>query len=129
MNLDTLGGYRLIRKLGEGPRAELFLAHPESDAELTRPTAVKVYRPGVTEQSVIAEAAALSRAAGDHVVTLSDLAMGPTGVPALILDRLPGGSLSRLLRDRAALSVGEAITILAPLALTLDRLHQCGVAH
>ncbi len=129
MTLDTLGGYRLVRKLGQGPRAELFLAHPEGDASLARPTALKVYRPGVSDRSVIAEAEALTRAAGDHVVALRDLAMGPTGVPALILERLPGGTLGRLLRDRATLGVGEAITILAPIALTLARLHDSGVIH
>ncbi len=129
MTIDTLGGYRLVRKLGDGSRAELFLGYPHSDAALARPVALKVYRTGVTQGSVIAEAEALSRAAGDHVVELYDLALGPSGVPSLVLERLSGGSLARLLRDRAHLDTGETITILAPLAQTLARLHTSGVVH
>ncbi len=127
--LDTIGGYRLIRKVGHGPRADLYLAHPESDAGLGRPVVAKVYRPEVTERSVLIEAEALSRASGPHSLPLVDLAMGPTGVPALLLERLAGGTLARLLLNRTTLSPGEAITILAPLAGAIARLHSAGVAH
>jgi len=46
-----------------------------------------------------------------------------------VLERLPGGTLAELLDRRSTLDVGEAVTILAPLAATLDRLHAAGVAH
>ncbi|HPU03070.1 MAG TPA: protein kinase [Rhodoglobus sp.] len=129
MTGDTLGGYRLVRKLGEGPRAEVHLAYPRSDSDDARAVAIKVFRPTVGDTAAITEIEALSRAAGDHVVTLIDLAGGPDGAPALILERVAGGSLGRLLRDRASLRQGEAITILVPLARTLRRLHDNGVVH
>lgn len=126
---DSLGGYRLVRKVGEGVRAEVFLAYPAVGDSSSNPVAIKVYRAGVNETSIIAEVEALSRAAGDHVVGLVDLASDSSGQPALIMERIPGGSLGRLLRDRSTLRVGEAITLLAPLAMTLDRLHRAGVLH
>lgn len=118
-----------MRKLGEGPRAEVQLGYPQTDADDAHAVAIKVFRPGTDERSVITEIEALSRAAGDHVVTLLDIAAGPHGTPAIILERLPGGSLGRLLRDRSSLRLGEAITIVVPLARALRRLHDQGIAH
>jgi eukaryotic-like serine/threonine-protein kinase len=129
MTGDTLGGYRLVRKLGEGARAEVLLAYPQSDSDDARAVAIKVFGPEVGDTAAITEIEALSRAVGDHVVKLIDLAAGPHGAPALVLERITGGSLGRLLRDRVSLRLGEAITILVPLARTLRRLHDCGVVH
>jgi hypothetical protein len=127
--IETLGGYRLVRRLGGGDRADVFLAHPERADADAHPAAIKLTRPGVDDASVLREASALSRAAGDHVVELLDAAPGPHGVPALVLQRLPGGSVGRLLRERQRLAVGEAITILAPIVATVTRIHDAGVAH
>ena len=129
VSIESLGGYRLVRKLGEGPRAEVFLAHPQRDDADAVPAAIKLTRAGVSDRSVLTESSALSRAAGPHVVELLDAAPGPDGIPALVLQRLPGGSLARVLRERSHLSSGEVITILAPIALAVARLHDAGVAH
>ena len=127
--VDSLGGYRLLRTVGVGPRAEVILAHPlRSDADPT-PVVIKVYGEAVSEESVLAEIEALSRAAGDHVVRLIDVTSTPRGAPALILARHAAASLARLLGERQGLTAGEAITVLAPLAAALARMHSAGVAH
>lgn len=133
--MDTLGGYRLVRKLGDGARAEVFLGHPLGSSVTglgephARPVAIKVFREGVTDVSILAEIEALSRAAGKHSLRLLDVTTAPDGAQALILERLTGGTLARLLRDRSRLRPGEAITILAPLALAMTRMHAAGVVH
>ena len=127
--MDTLGGYRLLRTVGVGSRAEVLLAHPlRSDAEL-EPAVMKVYGPAVSDESIVAEVEALSRAAGEHVVRVLDVTSTPDGAPALILSRHAAGSLARLLGDRGQLDAGEVITILAPLATALARMHAAGVSH
>jgi hypothetical protein len=133
--MDTLGGYRLVRRLGDGARAEVFLGHPLRspvtglDEPPAGPVAIKVFRDGVTDVSILAEIEALSRAVGEHSLRLVDVTTAPDGAQALILERLTGGTLARLLRDRSRLRPGEAITILAPLALAMIRLHAAGVVH
>ena len=127
--MHSIGGYRLLRLVGAGSRAEVYLAHPDREGADLPPAVVKVYGQAVIESSIIAEAEALSRAAGDHVVRALDVTATPEGATALILSRHAAGSLARLLADRPALEAGEAITILAPLARALARVHDAGVGH
>jgi serine/threonine protein kinase len=124
---ETLIGYRLIRLIGAGERAEVFLAVPAHEAG--EPVALKVPLPDTTEPSVLVEAEALDRSRGDHVVALLDLASGPLGPPVLVLQRLAGPSLAHVLADRGSLSPGEAITVLVPVHGALTRAHDQGVAH
>jgi hypothetical protein len=121
---DTVAGYRLVRRLGEGPRAEVYLGYPARQGAEPRAVALKLYREGVPDASIMGEVEALSRAAGPHVLPLVDLASG-----TLIVERLAGGSFGRLLRDRPTLHPGEAITALAPLAGALEAMHAAGVVH
>lgn len=121
--VDSLGGYHLVRRLGVGSRSEVWLG---SDGVGT--VAIKVFREGVDRESIDAEIESLGRASGRHVVGLEDLAMGPHGVPCLILRRLSAWSLGRIL-GTCRPSVGESVTILAPLCLAVAELHRVGVAH
>jgi serine/threonine protein kinase len=49
--------------------------------------------------------------------------------PGLLLEYAAGGSLAALVAARGPLAVGEAITILTPVASALDYLHGTGVVH
>jgi len=116
----ALDGYRLLRKLGEGKRAEVFLGVAEGEPH----SALKVYRPSCLADARAVELEALTRAAHAHVVQVRDVASN-----SLILERLELGSLAQLLAGRSALSLGEALTILAPLGSAIDSMHDSGVAH
>ncbi|MBX3099934.1 MAG: hypothetical protein KF761_10175 [Salinibacterium sp.] len=126
---QIIGGYRLLRVIGAGSRAEVFIAHPVVDLPHAVPVVMKIYGPAVTDESVYLEVESLSRAAGEHVVRVIDVASTLEGAPVLILSRHAASSLARVLVDRATLEAGEAITILAPIASALARLHSAGVAH
>ena len=119
--MDEVAGYRVLRAAGHGARSRLLLGYDDGVSVV-----LKVC--GADDPRVPVELAALDRAAGEHVVRLLDVAADEHGT-TLVLERLPGGSLAELLDRRPALGAGEAVTILAPLAATLERLHAAGVAH
>jgi hypothetical protein len=123
-----LGGYRIVRKLGSGSHADVWLG---SDGKVA--AAIKVYRPDpetleVDSRRIDSEIEALARVSHRHIVRLDDLATAPDGTPCLILQRVSTLSLGRLLASRS-LTRGEAVTILAPMALAVHELHRSGVAH
>ncbi|HEV7957120.1 MAG TPA: protein kinase [Marisediminicola sp.] len=125
-----IGGYRLVRKLGSGHRADVFLGHAgDANEGPDRTSAVKVYRPSASRAGIDLEIEALARASSPHLVRLDDLAMAPDGRPVLILERLGSVTIGQLLVRRGAVSPGEAVTILAPLAAAVAELHRVGVAH
>lgn len=116
---DVVGGYRLLRKIGDGENASVFVGF---GIDGTR-AAVKVYRFTARAGSAEREIEALWRAEGEHIVSLIDVA--PT---AIILERLEWGPLDDLLHRRQ-LTLAEVVTVLAPIATVVDHLHVTGVAH
>ncbi len=126
--MDTIGGYRLVRLLGVGSRADVWLGHPGTSGSSVETVAVKVFRPGADEAEIALEIEALARSSHRHLVRLEDLATGPGGLPSLILHRLSALSLGQLLAS-GPLPAGEAVTVLAPLSLAVAELHRVGVTH
>jgi hypothetical protein len=124
MTDGTLAGYRLLRRLGSGSRADVFLASGSSGT-----VALKVFETDVSPESVGAELDALGRVDSPHVARLLDLASSSGPLPTLVFERVPRGSIGSLLRERVELEVGEAVTLLAPIAHLLPELHRAGVAH
>lgn len=129
--METVGGYRLVRKLGAGERAEIHLGHAGSREPPAgdRIAAIKVYRLATDDASIDREIEALARTSSRHLLELKDLATGPDGRPCLILPRLGSGTLGRLLAARGTVAPGEAVSILVPLIEAVQELHRVGVAH
>ncbi|HEX4442952.1 MAG TPA: protein kinase [Galbitalea sp.] len=121
---NSLAGYRLVRRLGSGSRADVFLGAGE-----TGPVALKVFHEDVDVESIGNELDALGRLDSPHFLTLRDVASTEKDVPILILERVQRGSVGALVRDRDSLEKGEVVTLLAPLAGALPALHRLGVAH
>lgn len=119
--MEEVAGYRVLRVAGRGARTRLLLGFDGG-----RTVVLKVADAG--DARAAAELEALDRAAGEHVVELLDVAADEHAT-TLVLERLPGGTLADLLETRGSLAAGEAVTILAPLATTLERMHAAGVAH
>jgi eukaryotic-like serine/threonine-protein kinase len=127
MHPESLGGYRVVRKLGIGARAEVFLGISRSEPRRT--VALKHFLPSTAIDSIEREVEVVSRIDHPHVVHLADLATTPNGRPCLILERLEVANLANLLEARTSLAAGEAVTILAPLAAAVSAVHSDGVAH
>jgi hypothetical protein len=133
-----LAGYRVLRSLARDEQAEVLLGHlspgaPQPSGERAaagvRSVALKVSEASDGAwKAALRECAALERVRGEHVVELLDVDADEHSI-SLIFERLPRGDLAELLRLRDRFDAGEAVTLLAPIAITVLRLHAAGVAH
>ena len=99
------------------------------------PVAIKVVPLGLGSpedaDQAVRELAVLQRVRVEGLVRLHEaLALvEPAGTVALVLDLVGSGSLTGVIAARGHLSVGEAVTVVCPVARTLAGLHGAGVVH
>ncbi len=123
-----LGSYELLRRLGEGGMAQVYLAR---DVRLGREVAVKVLdrklaeRPGFRER-FMREARVAAALDHPNIVPLFDF--GDTEALYLVMPYVSGGSLQDLL-PRAPLQIGEVVTYGSQIADALEYAHQRKVVH
>ena len=131
MSEDTIAGYRILRKLGSGSRADVYLGHAAALASsgVHATAALKCFRADAHGESIDAELRALSGIGHPHVVQLRDVSRTGTAAPTLILEQLERGSLGHLLASRSTIGAGEAVTLLAPLAAAVLAVHESGFVH
>src|SRR4051794_32566546 len=123
------GRYRVLRKLGEGGMAHVYVAH---DDKLERDVVIKVPRANLIHDSAFTgrftrEVRSLAKLAHPHIVPLMDIGQHD-GVPFAVMHFLTGGSL----RDRqprtidgqyAPMPIDNLHSWLAPIAQALDFIH------
>lgn len=127
---DLLGGrYRLLRKLGTGGSASVFLAH---DERLGRQVAVKVLHPRVGRPTHDArlerearQAAALSH---PHVVQVHDVVVDD-GEAYIVMEYVAGTPLDEVLRDEGPCSEERTVELGLMLASALAAAHAEGMVH
>ncbi|MDI2098010.1 hypothetical protein [Ruicaihuangia caeni] len=123
--LRTIGGYRVVGELGMGLRCQVLLGIAPGEA----PVALKVPRTRAAAAAAEAELAVLGHGPLTRAVPLLDVSSLDYGVPVLVFDRLERGTLSGLLAVRGHLTLGEAVTVFAPIAAALAELHELGISH
>lgn len=123
-----LGSYELLRRLGEGGMAQVYLAR---DIRLGREVAVKVLDPKLAERPGFRERfmrEARVAAALDHpnIVPLFDF--GDTEALYLVMPYVSGGSLQDML-PHTPLPIGEVVKYGSQIADALEYAHQRKVVH
>ncbi|HEV7653810.1 MAG TPA: serine/threonine-protein kinase, partial [Mycobacteriales bacterium] len=124
------GRYRVVRRIGSGAFATVWLAE---DEVLEAPVAVKVladnwsHRLDVRERFE-EEARILRRADSDRVVRVHDIGELADGRPYFVMTYADRGTLAERIAD-GPLPVGEALRYGADIARGLAVLHQVGVIH
>jgi serine/threonine protein kinase len=121
--------YEVRALLGAGAMGEVYDAH---DRALNRRVALKVERPDVAPDYLVREGRALAAIRHPGVVTVHTIGRH-NGVAFLVLERVYGLSLDRMIDDRRRrnepFAVGEAIDLLVAIADALSVVHKAGLAH
>ncbi|RXZ50113.1 protein kinase, partial [Agromyces binzhouensis] len=132
----VLGGYRLLRRLASGERADVHLAvarqAPSGSADAPDPeralVVVRVYDRTADDDAIATEIQAMEQDPTGTVPRLLDVAAFPDGRACLVVERIGGRSLASML-DGANLSPGQAVTALAPLVVAARDLGRRGFVH
>lgn len=122
--------YRLERRLAQGGMAEVWLA---TDTLLTRQVAVKVLKPALAADPVVAErfrreAVAVAGLTHPNIVAIYDT-VDEGGRQAVVMQFVPGKSLRQLLDEDATLTPEMTIRIGIAVSGALDAAHQAGLVH
>jgi hypothetical protein len=123
----SIGGYRVIRALGSGSRATVWLGHTSLSSGPPS-VALKVFS-AHDEASVAIELAAYERTQSPHVARLIDVCSGTDSAVCFVLEWLGEGSLAVFVRQRRRVRTGEAVTVLVSVLRGIRDLHAAGFAH
>lgn len=123
--------YRIVRLLGEGGMARVYLAH---DEVLDRDVAVKVLARRLAEDAESVErfrrearsAASLSH---PNIVAVHDSGRTEAGDRYIVMEYVPGGTLKDPIREKGTLAPGEAASVALQVARALAAAHARGVIH
>jgi serine/threonine-protein kinase len=123
------GRYRIIRRLGQGGMARVYLAQDES---LHREVAIKVLADRHSDdphfiERFQREARAAARLNHPNIVQVYDQSQG--GMSFIVQEYVEGETLKDLIRREAPLDPRRAITIALQILAALRVAHQQGVVH
>jgi len=125
-----LGGYRILRKLGQGGMAVVYKAHEES---LNRVVALKVIGEHLSGDPQFIErfkreAQAAAQLSHPNIVQI--YAIGEDqGVHYFSMEYIKGRSLAEIVEEEGFLTAGKAVPIIAQAAEALAVAHDAGIVH
>src|SRR5215210_9512964 len=122
--------YRLERRLAQGGMAEIWLG---TDLSLARQVAIKVLKPALASDPVVAErfrreAIAVAQLSHPNIVAVYD-AIEDNGRQAVVMQLVNGKSLRQLLDEQKRLSPDLTMHIGTCVASALDAAHRAGMVH
>ena len=121
-------GYDVGGLLGFGAFGEVWTARARTSGRLVALRRIRVPDDPVRRDRIRAGAALLTAVEHPHLVRVHGAFVAGDSV-VLVLDHVPGGSLTRLLECRGRLTAGEVVTLLVPLARALSVVHDHGLTH
>lgn len=121
------GKYRLIERIGRGAYGSVYRAE---QLALGRDVAVKILRPGVSDDAAFfAEAWGASRVHHPNVVTIFDYGESSDRTLFLVMEHVPGVTLSEIIDGQSPLPVPRVLSLMLQLAQGLEAVHRAGIVH
>lgn len=126
---DTIGSYRLLRRLGEGGMGEVYLA--EQAEPIQRQVAIKLIRPthqGRASRRFELERQALARMSHPSIAQIFEAGDTDSGLPFLIMELVDGLPIDEYCNQRE-LTVEKRLELFASVCDGIHHAHQKGVLH
>ncbi len=125
-----IGRYRLLRVLGEGGMGIVYLA--EQREPVKREVALKVIKPGMDSQRVIArfeaEQQALALMEHPHIARVYDAGLAPSGRPFFVMEYVRGIPITEHC-DKYKLTIEERLRLFLHVCKAVQHAHQKGIIH
>jgi serine/threonine-protein kinase len=129
LNAALESRYRVVREIGQGGMALVFLAR---DVRHNRNVALKVLKPELARvvgaERFLSEIETMARLQHPHILPLFDSGEAD-GFLFFVMPHVDGESLRARLDREGQLPIGEAVAVAAKVAGALDHAHEHGVIH
>ncbi len=126
----SIGRYRLLQKIGEGGMGTVYMA--EQDKPIRRRVALKIIKPGMDSNQVLArfEAERQALAPMDHqnIARVLDAGTTDSGRPYFVMELVNGVPITKY-SDDAQLSPRERLELFVPVCQAIQHAHQKGIIH
>jgi hypothetical protein len=127
---ESIGGYRLIRKLGQGGMGSV---HEAEDSTSGRRVAIKLIAPEHTASAIAVErflqegrlASAITHPRCVFVLAADQ----SDGWPFIVMELMPGHTLKDLVETQGPMAQGEAVRKIMDVIEGLEEAHKLGVIH
>jgi serine/threonine protein kinase/tetratricopeptide (TPR) repeat protein len=125
-----IGPYKLLQKLGEGGMGAVYMA--EQEKPVRRRVALKIIKPGMDSEQVIArfeaERQALALMEHQNIARVLDAGTTDTGRPYFVMELVHGVPITEYC-DQVQLSPTERLELFVPVCQAIQHAHQKGIIH
>ena len=125
-----IGPYKLLEKIGEGGMGVVYMA--EQQEPVARRVALKIIKPGMDTQQVIArfEAERQALALMDHpnIAKVFDVGATDSGRPYFVMELIHGIPVTQFC-DQQHLTARERLELFIPICQAVQHAHQKGIIH
>jgi eukaryotic-like serine/threonine-protein kinase len=127
---QSIGPYRLIKKIGEGGMGQVWLA--EQTEPVRRQVALKLIRTGMSSESLLQrfryERQSLAMMDHPSIAKVFEAGSTPAGQPYLVMEYVPGLSITDYC-DQKKLKIRDRIELLVKVCEAVQHAHQKAIVH